>query len=148
MTHLGKASCGSLIRNALGEYLGGFVANLGSCPITIAEIWRAFYALEMAWNRGLTSVILELDSLNVVHLIQSDLDSKHPYGTVIRQVKNPLKHSWLVRIQHTYRESNRAANFMALWVVASSLGFVITWYLLRVLVLFLERILLGFLIPY
>ena len=54
-------------------------------------------------------VILELDSLSVVHLIQGDLDYEYPYGTVIKRVKNLLQHSWLVRIQ---KESNRATNFM------------------------------------
>ena len=147
MTHSSKASCGGLIRNALGEYFGGFTANLGSCRTTIAEIWGAFYALEMAWNRGFTSIILELDSLSAVHLLQGDLDPKHPYGTVIRRVKNLLQRSWLVRIQHIYRESNKAADFMVSLDHSFYLGFVTTCFLLKVLVVFLERILMEFSIP-
>ena len=52
--------------------------NLGFCPITVAEIWGSFYALNMAWKKGFGRVILELDSFVVVELIHGEGDSKHP----------------------------------------------------------------------
>ena len=47
-----KASCGGLIRDDSGAFLDGFSMNLGSCLITIAEVWGALYGLELAWNKG------------------------------------------------------------------------------------------------
>ena len=76
--HSGKASCGGLLRNALGEFLTGFAANLGTCPITMAEVCGAYYAWELAWNRGLRKVIIEMHSLSAVSLIQGGVDTKHP----------------------------------------------------------------------
>ena len=114
--HSSKASCGGLIRNALGECLAGFAANLGSCPITVAEIWGDFYALEMGWNKGFRAIILELDSSSAIKLIQGGVDNKNPYSSVINRVREHffMQTSWHVRLQDPiYRESNRAADFMA-----------------------------------
>ena len=34
-----EAYCGGIVRGSSREYLSGFVANLGICPITVAELW-------------------------------------------------------------------------------------------------------------
>ena len=47
-----KASCCGLARDESRQFLHGFSVNLGICPITVAEIWGAFYALDMAWRQG------------------------------------------------------------------------------------------------
>ena len=38
VTHDLKAACGGLIHGAIGDFLGGFAANLGTCPATISEL--------------------------------------------------------------------------------------------------------------
>lgn len=45
-----KASYGGLARDESRRFLGGFAVNLGFCPITVVEIWGAFYALDLAWS--------------------------------------------------------------------------------------------------
>ena len=45
MVNASKAACGGLLRDASGGFVSGFSANLGVCPITIAEVWGAFYDL-------------------------------------------------------------------------------------------------------
>ena len=70
----------------MGQFLGGFAANLGSCPIAIAEVWDAYYALQLAWMQGHKKVILEVDSTTAVALVNKPIDGKHPYGSVIARV--------------------------------------------------------------
>ena len=67
-----------LLRDDIGQYVAGFAVNLGFCPITVAEIWVAFYGLHLAWQEGYKQVILELDSSATVALILKDLDDHHP----------------------------------------------------------------------
>ena len=61
-----RASCGGVMRDDSGQFLQGFAVNLGICPITVAEIWGAFYALDMArtgklfWNWTLLRHLLLL----------------------------------------------------------------------------------------
>ncbi|KAJ1412772.1 Ribonuclease H-like superfamily [Sesbania bispinosa] len=38
-----QASCGGVLRNSFGEFVGGFAAKLGSCSITLAEIWAILH---------------------------------------------------------------------------------------------------------
>ena len=38
INHLHLASCGGLLCNYEGQFLGGFVTTLGSCPIATAEV--------------------------------------------------------------------------------------------------------------
>ncbi|KAL4294045.1 hypothetical protein AHAS_Ahas18G0188800 [Arachis hypogaea] len=33
------ASCGGLIRNSKGNFIVGFMLNLGRCSITLVELW-------------------------------------------------------------------------------------------------------------
>ena len=48
----GIASCRGLIRDAHGEWLGGFATNLGISSSPIAELWAIINGLELAWVSG------------------------------------------------------------------------------------------------
>ena len=54
-----------------------------------------------------------MDSSVAVALINKDIDSKHPYGTVIARIKELLLRNRQVNLQLIYRESNRAADWLA-----------------------------------
>ena len=122
MLNASKASCGGLLQNSVGEYLGGYSVNLGVCSITIAEVWRAFYGLQLAWDKGYQMVILEMDSSGAISLITSVKHIYHPYGLVIQRVPNLLKRSWVVEVKHAFREANRSADALASLGHLNSLG--------------------------
>ena len=67
----------------------------------------------MAWQQGHRKVLLEVDSTAAVALIHKSLDGKHPYSSVIVRVQELMRRDWQVLIKHNYRESNRAADFLA-----------------------------------
>ncbi|CAN1130057.1 Putative ribonuclease H protein At1g65750, partial [Linum perenne] len=88
---LSEAAAGGLVRNSSGHCLLAFTANLGSCSITRAELWGILIGLRLAWNAGYKKIIVQTDS----------------------QFKEFNARSWEIRIQHIYREGNRAADFLA-----------------------------------
>ena len=47
-----KATCDGLIHGAMGNFIGGFAADLGACPVTISKLWGAYYGLLLAGNKG------------------------------------------------------------------------------------------------
>ena len=47
-----RASCGGLIHDSTNCYIRGFATNLDFCPITVAEVWGAYYSLLLAWQEG------------------------------------------------------------------------------------------------
>ena len=108
-----KAACGGLIRRAMGDFIGGFAANSGACPVTISELWGAYYGLLLAWNKGWRQAMLEIDSTSAIALIHNTNAECHPYASVLKHVQSLLQRAWVVKIQHIYRERNRAADFLA-----------------------------------
>ena len=88
------------------------MANLGICPIAVAELWGAYYALLIAWNKGFRQVLLELDSSSAIALIHNECIDNHPFASIIKHVRHLLKRNWVVKIQHVFREANRTTDFM------------------------------------
>ena len=98
----GQAPCGGLLRDAMGRVLGGFVTNLGICPVTIAELWGIYYALHLAWENGFRHLILEVDSMSALQLVRGGVKRLHPYAMVIQRVHNLLSKSWNVCLIHIF----------------------------------------------
>ena len=63
------AGCGGVVRSNSGSWLVGFCKRLDSCNAHMAEEWRIFEGLHVAWEMGLKRVILESDANEVVQLI-------------------------------------------------------------------------------
>ena len=107
------SACGGLIRDSSGFFCGGFVANLGICPITVAEIWAVYYSLYLAWQKGFRRILLESDSSSALSLIQKDSIDRHPFASIVKHVRDLLSRDWEVHILHIFCEGNRAADFLA-----------------------------------
>ena len=56
----------------------------------MAEVWGAFYSLDLAWRDGHRKVLLEMDSAAAISLITKGADTKHPYAMVIARVHDLL----------------------------------------------------------
>ena len=115
-----SAACGGVLRNSEGCFVCAFTANVGHCPVVVAELWGALYALEVAWSMGLNNLILELDSSSTVSLIHHSIDNWYPFSSLISKIKRLLERNWLVRVEHVYHEANHAADSMV------SMGHVLT----------------------
>ncbi|KAG7573124.1 Ribonuclease H domain [Arabidopsis suecica] len=109
----GLAAAGGAIRNADGEWLGGFAINIGSCSAPLAELWGAYYGLLIAWDKGFRRVELDLDSELVVGFLKSEMSNAHPLAFLVRLCHGFFTRDWLVRINHVYREANRLADGLA-----------------------------------
>ncbi|XP_052290822.1 uncharacterized protein LOC127900258 [Citrus sinensis] len=48
----GISTAGGLIRDHMGCWLSGFGMMIGSCSITVAELWGLYQGLQLAWNSG------------------------------------------------------------------------------------------------
>lgn len=84
---------------------------IGVCSALEAELWGALEGLRLAWETGLARVIL-VDNLAVVQMVNGE-DRELHHNPVVRGVKNMLRRTWTVRVQHVYREGNAVANQMA-----------------------------------
>ena len=54
-----------------------------------------------------------MDSTSAIALILQEPNDRHPYASVLNNVRSLLKRDWVVSILHVYREGNRAADHLA-----------------------------------
>ncbi|CAN1176559.1 Putative ribonuclease H protein At1g65750 [Linum perenne] len=108
-----KAAAGGLLRDADGRCLHAFTMNLGVCSITRAELRGAIRGLEIAWDNGFRHVELQIDSMAVVALLNSQAATDHQHGMEIIQFRELRDRDWVLRVKHTYREGNHAADHLA-----------------------------------
>ncbi|CAL1398877.1 unnamed protein product [Linum trigynum] len=109
----GIAGAGGLIRDDQGRWIAGFVAKIGETSAALAELWAIRHGLDIAWRRRCTSLIVESDSQLAIQLIKDRQDPIHPYAGILMSIRRLLSQDWLVNIVHTYREGNRAADWLS-----------------------------------
>lgn len=66
---------GGIIRDHNGSWQVGFVFNIGKGHPLLAKAWAALIGIQIACDRGYNDVILESDSLELVHLLNSTENS-------------------------------------------------------------------------
>ncbi|CAN1789715.1 Putative ribonuclease H protein At1g65750 [Linum perenne] len=109
----GKATVGGLIRNAEGRCVLAYTMNLGTCSITRVEMRGAIEGLHRAWEAGFRNVVLQLDSRSVISLFMNGDEERHQHGLEVARFRELRDRNWNLEIQHTYREGNRAADYLA-----------------------------------
>jgi ribonuclease HI len=68
-----SASCGGLFRNSDGQWLGGFLRNLGRCNAYIVELCGVYDGFCLARNKGVKKVKVHVDSSIVVHTLKNTI---------------------------------------------------------------------------
>ncbi|VVA34304.1 PREDICTED: ribonuclease [Prunus dulcis] len=61
---------GGVLRDCSGNWIKGFSVNLGIGQILEAELWGLAFGLEMALDKGVSKITIEMDSALGVQLIQ------------------------------------------------------------------------------
>ena len=106
-----SAACGGLFCNSSVHFIRAFSANIGCCPVVVAELWGALYSLELAWSLEYHHDILELDSSSAILLLQKNLVHP-PFSTLVPKIQELLSRNWEVKVQCIYREASRAADLL------------------------------------
>ncbi|CAL1360326.1 unnamed protein product [Linum trigynum] len=109
----GPAGAGGLLRDGTGKWLKGFVASLGTATAVLAELWAFSHGLDLAWKEGHRAIKIETDSQLAIQLIERRHDPIHPHATLLAGIRKRISREWLIRIVHTYREGNRAADWLS-----------------------------------
>ncbi|PPD70071.1 hypothetical protein GOBAR_DD33043 [Gossypium barbadense] len=74
MLETNHASSGGAIRDDHGRWKMGFTRKIGICSTVEVKLWGAYDGLRQAWHIGARNVILELNSLEVVHMLLSPME--------------------------------------------------------------------------
>ncbi|GKV24486.1 hypothetical protein SLEP1_g34094 [Rubroshorea leprosula] len=109
----GNASAGGLIRDHGGQWLHGFAINIGPQTSYMAELWGCRAGLRLALEMGLTHLVLEMDSLLAVQAILARKTGDGPASILLLDIFHLVNSFEVCTVQHTLREGNAAADYMA-----------------------------------
>ncbi|BFG41860.1 hypothetical protein CerSpe_281350 [Prunus speciosa] len=119
----GCIGAGGVIRGADGDWICGFAVNLGKGQILEAELWGLYFGLQLAWDKGITNLLIEMDAAVVVSLVQqADTLSCHPLAALIQSCCALMRRIGNCHLDHVYREMNVVADCMANWSSNLDLG--------------------------
>ncbi|VVA14221.1 PREDICTED: ribonuclease [Prunus dulcis] len=110
----GAIGAGGVIRNSVGEWIAGFVANIGNGQILDAEILGLAFGLKLAVDRGVSNLTVEMDSTIIVQLIQSpDAINFHPLAAVICECRELMEKIDNCVVRHIFHEQNCVVDCLA-----------------------------------
>lgn len=78
-----------------------------------AELWACLQGLKVAWDEGCRRVILDSDSTCAIQMISKGAKEEHIDYALVKEIQATLARDWVVRMEHTDRRHNEAADFLA-----------------------------------
>ncbi|XP_031096925.1 uncharacterized protein LOC116001176 [Ipomoea triloba] len=121
--HEVKAGCGGVIRDHDGNWLGGFVANIGICSVEEVEAWAVWHGLRFALNRGYQNLIVESDSRTVIELLNHSGFSTGGLTNLLERCREEMVNFQSLDLCHVFREQNRIADALAKLALVSPRNF-------------------------
>jgi ribonuclease HI len=107
------AGCGGLFRDSDGRWIKGYTKKIGACDALHAEMWGLYLGLDMAWREHYSHLIVESDSKILIDMISDNFKFNGNIPVLVHRIRKLLKMSWNVQLNHTWREGNRSADWLA-----------------------------------
>ncbi|KAJ8755654.1 hypothetical protein K2173_022249 [Erythroxylum novogranatense] len=101
----GRAGYGGLIRDMEGCWIAGFSGSVGIATNILAELQGLKHGLQLTWDLGYRSVLVETDCLAVVNLISDMPQPYHPHLFLIRDIQDLFAKQWRCSLHHVLREA-------------------------------------------
>ena len=108
--NLGRTGGGGIIRNANGEWVGGYTRAIGITTNAAAKLWVLRDGLNMCIELNLPTVIIELDAKLVVDLLKKLGGSLNGNDMIVADCKVNLKKIPRIIIKHCFRVANKCVD--------------------------------------
>ncbi|KAJ6304718.1 hypothetical protein OIU78_020314 [Salix suchowensis] len=108
-----NAGIGGLFRDYEGNAICGFVSKATGHDIFLVELWAIWRGLVLALNLHIQVVWVESDSLSVVNTINRQQPYSGKADACLKQIRLLLKKFKKHKVSHSWRETNRAADYLA-----------------------------------
>uniref|UniRef100_A0A2N9H5A8 CCHC-type domain-containing protein n=1 Tax=Fagus sylvatica TaxID=28930 RepID=A0A2N9H5A8_FAGSY len=109
----GLAGGGGVIRNHLGEWVGGFSRSIGFTTSVQAELRALKDGLLLAIDLEILNLEIEMDSLVAVDLINSSNTSNAFLSTIVTDCRYLLERFDHWSLKHVFREANGCVGLLA-----------------------------------
>ena len=109
----GLAGGGGVIRNHLGDWVGGFSRAIGITTSVQAELRALKDGLNLAINLGIPNLEIEMDSLVAVELVNSITIPNAFLSTIVTDCRFLMERFEECSLKHIFREANGCADLLA-----------------------------------
>ena len=113
LSSLSFASGGGLLRDSCGSWVQGFTKKIGTTNCLLVELWALKDGLSMARNMCVENLIVNVDALEVVNLLSNTKATNRLTQPIMDACRTILQAFQEVQLQHCYRETNKAVDFLA-----------------------------------
>jgi ribonuclease HI len=111
--NLGLAGGGGVIRNHVGDWVGGFSRAISITTSVQAEL-RAFKdGLNLAIDLGILNLKIEMDSLVAIECVNSITTPNVFLSTIVTDCRPLMERFEICSLKHIFREGNGCADLLA-----------------------------------
>ena len=109
----GLARGGGIIRNHLGDWVGGFSRAIGYTTSVQAELRALKDGLILAIDLGILNLEIEMDSLVAVELLNSITTPNAFLSSIVADCRYLMERFEHASLKHIFREANGCADLLA-----------------------------------
>jgi ribonuclease HI len=109
----GLAGGGGVIRNHVGDWVGGFSRAIGITTSVQAELRALKDGLNLAIDLGILNLEIEMDSLVAVECINSITTPNAFLSTIVSDCRSLMEGFEMCSFKHIFREANGCADLLA-----------------------------------
>ena len=109
----GLAGGGGVIRNHLGDWVGGFSRAIGVTTSVQVELRALKDGLNLAIDLGILNLEIEMDSLVAVQCVNSLSTPNAFFSTIVTDCKSLMERIENCSLKHIFREANGCADLLA-----------------------------------
>lgn len=108
-----NASFGGLLRDHNGDPICAYVSKSNQNNVFLVELWAVWRGLILASGLSIKTIWVESDSMSVVKTINREQPYCSRVGSCLNQIWLLLKKFEKYRVSHTWRETNKAADYLS-----------------------------------
>ena len=108
----GLAGGGGVIRNHLGDWVGGFSRAIGVTTSVQAELRALKNGLNLAIDLGILNLEIEMDSLVAVECVNSISTPNVFFSTIVTDCRSLMERFEKCSLKHIFREANGCADLL------------------------------------
>jgi ribonuclease HI len=112
-----RSGFGGLLRDHMGDPICAFASNARGDDIFLVELWAIESGLRLALDMGTNVIWVESDSLSAVKSINNDQPFSQKAASCLKNIWELLRKFEKHKVSHAWRETNRAADYLAKMVL-------------------------------
>ena len=108
-----KLACEGVVRNSVGDWIGGFSMQIESKGILNVELVRILLGIRMVKELKIDKIHIGSSNVKALNLVRFGCLFTHPCYNIVKQIEEVLSSGMEVKYNLVYREYNGMVDMLA-----------------------------------